>query len=196
MIRAFIKTAKGAFFDQEGNPLSAQQVQEFVNTAYQGIGVSFSGEGLKSEANGWYVGVDDNDPAKFHWFFSFKDTPFGRKFFALGHDGSREAKKEMLQFKQDIWQNKSVHPWIEASGRIAQLMESWGIPKVPFETAQIILPGKQLQQVDEYSYKRALSGGGEYTKTVYGYPKVPHVAHVRKSALLQPAEGKGYSRPS
>jgi len=84
--------------------------------------------------------------------------------------------------------DKSQHPWIEASGRVAEIMDRWGIPKVPFELARMILPGKKLEQVDEYSYRRSLSGGPAYTKTVYGFPNVPH------QASWEPSQGKGYAR--
>lgn len=185
---AFHKDARGQFYNQEGNPLTAEQVQDFVNTAYAKIGVMFSGVDLKSEADGWYVGVDDNDPEKFHWFFAYKNTPFGRKVFAVGHDGSTAAKREMLEFKRDVLFDRSLHVWGEFSGRMADLMQSWGAPKVPFEIAKMLLPGKQLQQVDEYSYIRPISGK-PITKTIYGFPKVPHSASWRSPLLV--SEGRG-----
>jgi hypothetical protein len=191
---AFHKDAKGQFYDQTGNPLSAEQVQDFTATAYAGIGNVFTGEGLKSEADGWYIGVDDKDPNKYHWFFAYKNTPFGRKIFALGHDGSTAAKVEMMRFKKEVMQDQSLHVWMEASGAVQKLVESWHIPKVPFEIAKMLLPGKQLEPVDEYSYRRNISGT-PFVKTIYGYPKVPHQA-TWKSALLEPVQGKGFARPN
>jgi hypothetical protein len=135
------------------------------------------------------VGVDEVDPEKFHWFNAYKNTPFGKRFFAMGHDGTPEAKKELIQFKQEIMTNPAEHAWIEASGRLQQIIESWNIPKVPFEEVKILLPGKQLEQVDEYSYRRNI-GGQNITKTVYGYPKIPQ---SWQSELLKTGEGKGFS---
>jgi hypothetical protein len=199
---SFHKDARSQFYDQEGVPLTAEQVQDFVTKAYAKIGVVFSGEELKSEASGWYVGVDDNDPDKFHWFFAYKNTPFGRKFFAMGHDGTPAAKKELLEWRRSSFINDETHPWSEASGRVADIFESWGIPKVPFEIAQRILPGKQLEQVDEFSYKRKLTGAGgmAVVKTVYGYPQAAMATHASlgkgvakrasKETMLDHIEGK------
>jgi hypothetical protein len=191
---SFHKNARGQYFDQEGNPLTGEQVQDFVATAYAKIGLIFSGPELKSEADGWYVGVDDNDDSKYHWFFAYKTTPFGKKIFAMGHDGSPEAKKEMMEFRREQMLDKSKHFYVEASGRVEQIMQSWGLPKVPFEIAKMVLPGKQLEPQDEFAYSRAIAGK-PFIKTMYGYPIIPHSASW-KNALLQPAEGKGFARPS
>ena len=163
------KTAGGKFFDKDGNPLTPEQIEEFVKIAYKGMEVIFTGEGLRNEADGWYVGVDDNDPGKFHWFFCYKKTPFGKKMFSVGHDGDRASIREMLQFKSAIMQDPSEHCYVEASGRPEKLYETWGIPKVPADEVSKFLPGKQIHPIDQYHYERVI-GGSNKVKVMFGYP--------------------------
>ena len=196
--KLFTKMARGRFFDEQGNPLTPQQIDDFLNIAYKEIGVLFSGDALKQEADGWFVGVDENNPEKFHWFFTFKTTPFGKKIFAVGHDGSKEAKKELLQFKQEVLTNPNEHAYIEVSGRVQQLLESWGIPKVPVATAIKVLPGKKVIPIDQWSYERTISGTTQkFVKTMYGYPKAASLIvkkwswkpQYRSNLLKQQAKG-------
>lgn len=169
-IQAFIKEAGGQFFDREGNPLSTEQISEFINTAYKGLEVIFTGEGLKQEADGWYIGVDDNDPNVFHWFFTFKITPFGKKCFATGHDGERQSKRDFLRFKKELMSDPTEHFYTEVSGKPEELYTSWGWPKVPSSEVAKMLPGKQIHPIDEYHYERMI-GGSLKTKIMLGWPK-------------------------
>jgi len=168
------KAASGKFFDQAGNPLTGQQIDEFIATAYKGLAVLYTGEGLRKEGDGWYVGVDDNNPDVFHWFITYKNTPFGKKIFALGHDGSREAIAEMLMWKQGIMQEEGMY--IEASGRIEALCQKWNLPKVPVEKAEKVLVGKPITpEADGFHYSREIQGK-PFTKCMFGQP---HVASVK-----------------
>jgi hypothetical protein len=169
-VACFQKDARGVYRDSEGNPLSTEQIDEFVNVAYKGMEVLFTGEGLRNEADGWFIGIDDTNSDVFHWFWCFKSTPFGRKCFAMGHDGTREAKRELLQSEKENLTNASQHYYIEASGAVEKLGESWGLPKIPVQEAAQMLPGKHLIPVDEFHYERFIAGIAK-VKIMFGYPK-------------------------
>lgn len=141
-----------------------------MHNAYKDIGLYTNAEALLKEADGWWVGIDDNDPSLYRWFMAFRTTPFGRKIIYSGTDGSRIAITEFKHVRIWLFNDVEKHYYSEASGAMERLLERGNIPKVPVEKVQEIL-GKTIVPVDEYSYERTI-GDGAKRKVMFGHPKI------------------------
>jgi len=167
--RSKFKYAAGRVVDQNNNPIPAGRITELLNEAYNSIGVYTDGVTLKNEASNWIIGEDERDPGKHHFFIALKKTPFGMKSIYIGHDGSREAKSELMRYKRELY-DIFPHVYSEASGKMQEILESWGIPKVSSKYAGVIL-NKEVTIIDEFTYARNLNGS-LHEKTLYGYPRL------------------------
>jgi hypothetical protein len=166
----FYKRAGEEFFTPQQNPLSTEQIQKFLDIAYSRVpgGPLISASQLKQEADGFYLGVDDVNPDVIHWMRCYKNTPYGKKFFAVGHDGEKSSVKELLNF----FSRDKDGEYSEVSGAPEGILERAGVPKVPVETVQKMMPNKKITPIDKFHYKRDIHGVMK-EKIMYGRPLVP-----------------------
>lgn len=145
----------------------AQRVFSLIQTAYANIGGNCNItdiESLCADTGMWKL-VRRNGEIIFAAIY--KDRK-GRKFVAIGHDGSKEAKAELRGIvAQDI---KLHRTWAEVSGSMAKVLLTSGISVIPADQASSIL-GKEILEYgdDGFSYKRII-GGKLYRKVLVGYP--------------------------
>lgn len=154
-------------FTPEEKQVYAERVFYLIQTAYANIGGNCNISDIETlcEDTGMWKLVRRDGEIVFAAIY--KDRQ-GRKFVAIGHDGSREAKSELRKIiEQDIKQYKS---WAEVSGSMARVMLKTGVSAIPSEKAADVL-GKEILAYgdDPFSYTRAI-GGNIYQKVLVGYP--------------------------
>lgn len=145
----------------------AERVFHLIQTAYANIGGNCNITDIASlcEDTGMWKLVRRDGEIVFAAIY--KDRQ-GRKFVAIGHDGSKPAKGELRKLiTQEIKMHKS---WAEVSGAMARIMLGTGISAIPAEKAGEIL-GKEILAYgdDGFSYTRIIAGK-VYQKVLVGYP--------------------------
>lgn len=154
-------------FSVEEKEVYADQVFHLIQTAYANIGGNCNItdiETLCEDTGMWKLVRRDGEIV---FAAIYKDRQ-GRKFVAIGHNGSSPAKAELRKIiQQDIAQHKS---WAEVSGSMARIMLTTGVSAIPAEKASDIL-GKEILTYgdDGFSYTRII-GGNVYQKVLVGYP--------------------------
>ena len=146
-----------------------------VNNAYGPLGghvrISNVNKVLDPELTYWEAIDDDSDPESDAVIFG-KKTRGGVKISGIGHDGSTGSKSDVLNTlaKQ---MGKSGY-WIEASGRIADIMYGKGAPYVKDpKIVEKLFGGKIKWLNDKGKYTRELSGRRKTdVETVFGKPRI------------------------
>lgn len=91
----------------------------------------------------------------------------GRKSVAMGQDGSKEAKAELLKIiAEDI---KHERCWAEVSGAAAKFFLRAGMPPVENKHAEQLLGKHILGLHGAYVYSRLIAGHA-HRKVIVGYP--------------------------
>lgn len=96
----------------------------------------------------------------------------GYKIQGVGHDGSDESKKRVLQkLKEQLSKNGW---WVEASDALEHVLYKMGVPYVKDEQfAQKVFPNTDLKMVgDKGKYTRILVGSKRIKETIFGKPIV------------------------
>lgn len=154
-------------FSQEEKEQYAERVFELIQIAYANIGGNCNINDIEDlcQDTGMWKLVRRGGEIVFAAIY--KDRQ-GRKFVAIGHDGSRAAKSELRSIiAQEIKMNRC---WAEVSGSMAKIMLDSGMSAIPSSKAEDIL-GKEILAYgdDGYSYTRII-GGNVYNKLLVGYP--------------------------
>lgn len=154
-------------FTPEEKQEYAERVFELIQIAYANIGGNCNITDIEAlcEDTGMWKLVRRNGEIIFAAIY--KDRQ-GRKFVAIGHDGSREGKSELRSI---IAQEVRMHRcWAEVSGSMAKIMLNSGMSAIPADRASEVL-GKDILAYgdDGYSYTRII-GGNTYNKVLVGYP--------------------------
>lgn len=96
------------------------------------------------------------------------EGPSGKKFVATGHDGSPEAKREVIRHKIEMLKKPGFY--VEVSGKIMDVLKNAGVPIVTDEkTIRRALSGKEIEMNADGTYDRMI-GGHMHTKTLMGTP--------------------------
>jgi hypothetical protein len=144
---------------------------DLIKTAYAPIGGHSNvkdKEDLPSEGDFFDVidvdGDDEIDAATIA-----KHKPAGKKFVALGHDGSSVGKSAAVNHQVD--KLKSGGYYVEVSGKMRDIFIGKGLAPVTDEKAvRKALPGKDITWHEDGSYDRKI-GGTMHTKMMFGKPK-------------------------
>jgi hypothetical protein len=152
--------------------LIKQEILNLINTAYNPIGghpdfkntSDISGDNLFT-----VIDIDDDqDPDA---VTVSKKRTGGEKLVAIGHDGTKDAKRVVIQKKTKTLKTRGHY--IEVSGRIKDILVSNGVPIVDDEeTVRKILQGKDIKWNGNGTYDRHIDGLGTVTKTMMGKPRV------------------------
>ena len=98
-----------------------------------------------------------------------KYKPSGKKFVALGHDGSAAGKSAAVNHQVD--KLKQGGYYVEVSGKMRDIFIAKGLEPVTDEQAvRRALKGKELKWNEDGSYDRKI-GGTIHTKMMFGKPK-------------------------
>ena len=147
-------------------------VWDIYDVSYGSIGKhvpDMAGFGQKYE---YLYLVDVDDDIRPDAFIAYKDTPAGFKIALGGTDGTRKAKKAMIQkmlglIRQPGW-------YAEASHKVADILESAGMrPIDDEEVVRKTLRGKKIEWLGDGKYSRQLGKSSiSAAKSLYGTPKV------------------------
>lgn len=145
-----------------------REVFKLINTAYSDIGghLNFKeiDDVLKNDTNFLVIDLDyDSDPDA---LIAYKDKKLGNKHIAIGHDGTKDAKKAVIN--QQATMLKSKGNYVEVSGKLVDIMNSYNVKKIDDEnTVRTLLKGKDIIWHGDGSYTRNI-GGHQVTKYLYG----------------------------
>ena len=106
-------------------------------------------------------------------FIIYEDHKYGQKIALLGTDDKKESKHELIQELIKLLNTKGW--WIEASGKLANIIESKGIKWLEEENdMRILLPYKGVTWKGDGFYSRKLLGPSNITitKRIYGKPPI------------------------
>jgi hypothetical protein len=147
---------------------------KLIDNAYASIGghpnYKSPNDVIDGEGDANYVVIDLDDDPEIDAVVTFKDTPAGKKYASIGHDGSKSAKSQSInKVANDL---KSQGFFVEVSGTIKDIMKAKGVPQVTDpEVIKKVLKGKDIEMNDDGSYTRKI-GGKLFTKSLFGNPFV------------------------
>jgi hypothetical protein len=148
-----------------------KQIFDLIKTAYKPIG---GHGGFKTpsdvDAEKFFTVIDiDSDPEP-EAVVVTKKRGGGSKHIGLGHDGTSDAKRAVIQKKvKDL---KTSGHYVEVSGKMLDILKSKGVPVVTDEdTVRKVLKGKDIEWHGDGSYSRHIGGLGTVRKVMMGKPK-------------------------
>lgn len=186
-------TSGDIFKPKRGNPVKfnhrkypelANELFTLINTAYAEIGghakVTNPNQVFSDPDWNYWVGTDIHNTPDFDIIIFGKKTKFGIKYSGVGHDGSREAKREYLE--QRGRELKKLGYYIEVSGKIAEiLINKYNVPIVDSQEEVETVLGKSVEWLGKNPgdpsasgdawYRRTL-GGKSHNKIMLGKPKI------------------------
>ncbi len=147
-----------------------------INGAYGSIGghvgITNISKILDPKYTYWEAVDDDDDPQSDAVIFG-KKTRGGIKIGGFGHDGTSKSKSDLMNTQTKLL-NKGGY-WIEASGRVAEIMYGKGISYVKDpKIVQKLFPGSKIEWLnDKGRYTRDLGGRRKTdVETVFGKPRI------------------------
>lgn len=150
------------------------EIFSLISNAYSPIGGHpnyKSSKGVSgSESNAEYEVINLDDDPDIEAVLISKFKPKGKKFSAIGHDGSRLAKSKIINRKAFLLKQPGY--FIEVSGKIEDILKAKGVePITDEELVRKVLTGREIEWLGDGKYKRAI-GGKTFTKLLMGKPKV------------------------
>lgn len=85
----------------------------------------------------------------------------GNKISGWGHDGTKEAKKFLLDQLADLLSDSKENVYIEVAGAPAQILTSdkYNVPRVPKEAVEAIYPDCDIEWMTDGYYIRTFTDG-------------------------------------
>lgn len=175
------KRGKTIEFDPKKYPELSTEFYDLISTAYAEIGGHAK---IKSPTDvfadpdwNYWQGVDIHGDEDFDVIMFGKKTKYGVKYSGVGHDGSRDAKREYISAR-----GKELHKlgfYIEVSGKLAQiLIDKYNVPVVTDEKEVEKVLGKGVDWIGTKPdmpgkgwYSRKI-GGAQHDKILIGRPKI------------------------
>ena len=144
---------------------------DLIATAYAPIGGHANvkdKEDLPAEGDFFdVIDVDGDDDIDATTVAKYKSA--GKKFVAIGHDGSSAGKSAAVNHQVD--KLKSGGHYVEVSGKMRDIFLGKGLAPVTDEKAvRKALKGKDIKWNGDGSYDRKI-GGSIHTKMMFGKPK-------------------------
>ena len=150
---------------------SSENIYDLIANAYASIGGHPGFQSPDDVAGGdgkLYTVIDLDDDPDIDAVGVAKLRPGGIKHVATGHDGSKPAKRAIVN-KNSADLNKPGN-YIEVSGRIKDILLDAGVEQVTDEaTLKKVLDGKEIEINKDGSYERYI-GGKKYNKILLGKP--------------------------
>jgi hypothetical protein len=146
-------------------------IYDLISTAYAPIGGHSNvkdKEDLPDEGDFFdVIDVDGDDEVDAVTVAKYKSS--GKKFVALGHDGSSAGKSAAVNHQVD--KLKKGGYYVEVSGKMRDIFLAKGLAPVTDEdTVRRALKGKDIKWNGDGSYDRKI-GGSIHTKMMFGKPK-------------------------
>jgi hypothetical protein len=146
-------------------------IYDLIATAYAPIGGHSNvkdKEDLPAEGDFFDV-IDVDDDNEIDAATVAKHKSAGKKFVALGHDGSSAGKSAAVNHQVD--KLKSGGHYVEVSGKMKDIFIGKGLAPVMDEKAvRKALPGKEIKWNGDGTYDRKIAGS-IHTKMMFGKPK-------------------------
>jgi hypothetical protein len=178
------KRGKKTEFDYRKYPELADEFFDLINTAYVEIGghskVTSPADVFRDPDWNYWAGTDIHGTVDFDIIAFGKKTKFGIKYAGVGHDGTKDAKKEYLN--QRGLELKKLGYYVEVSGKIAEiLIKKYDVPIVDSQSEVEKVLGKQVEWLGKNPENTSIGGNGWYrrmlggklhTKIMLGRPKI------------------------
>ena len=167
------KRGKTIQFDHRKYPELANELFTLINTAYAEIGghskVTNPNDVFSDPDWDYWAGVDIHNSNDFDIIIFGKKTKFGIKYAGVGHDGTRDAKREYLE--QRGKELKKLGYYIEVSGKIAEiLINKYNVPQVDSQDEVEKVLGKSVEWLGKNPDDPSASGNSWYRRTLAGHP--------------------------
>ena len=150
----------------------AEELFDLIDNAYSPIGghpnYKSPADVIGTEGDADYIVIDLDDDDEWDALKVSKKKPSGNKSVAMGHDGSKEAKKVAINIS--VLLLKQPGHFVEVSGKLKDILKAKGAPIITDEEViRKVLKGKKVEINDDGSYQRKI-GGKTFTKTLMGNP--------------------------
>lgn len=138
----------------------SEELLDLIKTAYKGFNLVRSTYELQAK-NAKGTGVDLHGSPDFDFVSFYKNTAYGKKHFAVGHDGSKQAKIHYIVNK--VSELKKPGNYAEVSDTPEKILRAAEVPFVTEEeTVRKVLdkPLKWIGEIDGVDgwYERNISG--------------------------------------
>lgn len=158
----FFQKNKWEVLSKENRKYLSHELWELVDLAYQPLGGHVRVNNPDSVINDpdldFWTAVDiDKDPKSDVVIFSRK--LFGNKVSGWGHDGSKEARKELMSKLTSLLNTEGF--WIEVSGRPAEILRKSNCRYSNKEEVQKIFSDSEIRWRGNGLYTRILPDGIE-----------------------------------
>lgn len=169
------KRGKKIEFNHRKYPELANELFTLINTAYAEIGghskVTNPNDIFTDPDWNYWAGTDIHGSSDFDIVIFGKKTKYGIKYAGVGHDGSKEAKREYLE--QRGKELKKLGYYIEVSGKIAEiLMNKYNVPIVNSQDEVEKVLGKAVEWLGKNSEDKSSTGNSWYRRVLGGKPHV------------------------
>jgi len=167
------KRGKPVKFDHRKYPELAGEFFDLISIAYQEIGGHSKikkPEDIFSDPDwNWWEGVDIHGSEDFDIIFFGQKTRWGVKFSGVGHDGSKEAKREYIENRaKDL---KKLGYYIEVSAKLSQILISkYGCPQVTDQKTVELLLNRPVKWMGKNEQDSQMEGDGWYVRNIGGHP--------------------------
>jgi hypothetical protein len=167
------KRNKPTEFDPYKHPEIKGELFDLISTAYAEIGghakIKSPNDVLSDPDWNFWEGIDIHGNEDFDIVMFGQKTKFGIKFSGVGHDGSREAKREYLDLRGDDLHKLGYY--IEVSGKLADiLIGKYRVPVVEDRDEVEKVLGKTVNWTGECSDNPNALGKGWYIRQLGGHP--------------------------
>lgn len=126
-----------------------------------------------------------------------KTTPYGLKTVAMGHDGTKEAKRKAVEDKIEDF--RSFGNYGEVSGALAKRVLSAGVPVVGDQRIVEKVLNKKVEWIGTdpdfpgvYGWYERMLGGHKHRKILVGLPEQPARNPSKAEAQLSPTQQRKY----
>ena len=169
-----IKKNSWTKLSDKGKRKHADEIFDLIDSSYRDIGGNPNyrkpSDVYLSEGAAIYRVNDLDDDPDIDVVSVSKSTPYGNKSVASGQDGSKEAKRALLNYKSRSL--KRVPNYGEVSGKLMEILIAKGVPVVRDpRVIRRVLKGKTIRMHRDGSYSREI-GGKMYRKVMVGKPAI------------------------
>jgi hypothetical protein len=149
------------------------EILNLIQNAYKSIGghsnFKSSIDVTSGKGGDEYEIIDLDNDSDIDAVTSVKIKPAGKKFVAIGHDGSKEAKSSVVNRQAEFL--KKLGWYVEVSDKIKDILLAKGVKPVEDEaTVRKVLSDKEIIWNGDGTYTRKIDGE-MYTKMLLGRPK-------------------------
>jgi hypothetical protein len=167
------KRGKPVQFDPTKHPELKDEFFNLITIAYSAIGghakVKSPDDVFSDPDWNWWEGVDIHGTEDFDLIMFGSKTRFGVKFAGVGHDGSKQAKREYIKSRAEDLMKPGFY--IEVSGKLAEiLINDYRCPQVTAEEDVERVLGKVVDWKGKCPDDPNMPGEGWYIRKIGGHP--------------------------